>query len=90
MTDFKNGYVRIMQDFVQEYTSTIDFVTAYIDKFKNETQELAEDEFEILDGLFGDADAYTSDANLIAENPSFYIDEGQLKERVTMAIKKLK
>ena len=51
---------------------------------------VAEDEFEILDGLFGDADADTSDANLIAENPSFYIDEGQLKERVTMAIKKLK
>jgi hypothetical protein len=89
MTDFASGYVRMMQDFVQGSTSTVDFVIAFLDKFKNETREIAEDEFEILDELFGDADAYTSDANLIAENPSFYIDEGQLKETVSMAMKKL-
>ena len=90
MTDFKSEYVRMMQGFVQGATSTTGFVTAYLDKFKNETRELAEAEFEILDELFGDVDAYTPDVSLIAENPSFYIDEGQLKQRVAMAIEKLK
>jgi Bacterial self-protective colicin-like immunity len=90
MTGFKDEYVRTMQDFVQGALSTTDFVTAYLNKFKNETRELGEEEFEMLDELFGDIDAYTPDASLIAEKPNFYIDEAQLRERVAMTISKLK
>ena len=89
MTGFKDDYARMMQDFMQGAMSTTEFVTGYLKKFKNETRELDEEEFEILDELFGDIDAYTPETSLIVENPNFYIDERQLRERVAMAIKKL-
>lgn len=90
MTGFKDEYARMMQDFMQGVLPTTGFAAAYLDKFKNETRELGEEEFEILDELFGDVDAYTPDTSLIAQNPNFYIDEVQLRERVAMAIVKLK
>jgi hypothetical protein len=89
MTGFKNDYTRMMRSFIQGAMPTTEFVKGYLDKFKNETRQLSEDEFEILDELFGDIDAYTPDATLIAENPSFYVDEIQLRERVAMTIEKL-
>jgi Bacterial self-protective colicin-like immunity len=89
MTGFKDDYTRMMHSFIQGAMPTTEFVHTYLDKFKAETRELDEDEFEILDELFGDVDAYSPDPSLIAENPSFYIDEPQLRERVAMAIKKL-
>lgn len=90
MSGFKGEYTFMMQEFMQGSVSTTDFVTAYLNKFKSETRELDEGEFEILDELFGDIDAYTSDTKLIAENPNYYIDENQLRERVAMAKTKLK
>jgi Bacterial self-protective colicin-like immunity len=90
MSGFKQEYASMMQELMKGTITTTDFVTAYLNKFKSETRELDEVEFGILDELFGDIDAYTSDTNLIAENPNFYIDENQLRERVVMAKTKLK
>ena len=90
MTGFKDEYVLMMQRFLDGDMPTTDFENSYLAKFKNETRDLGEEAFEVLDELFGDIDAYTPDANLIAENPNFYVSESQLRERVAMVINKLK
>ena len=90
MTAVKDEYVTMMQHFLDGNIPTPDFEKSYLSKFKNEPRNLDDKEFEILDALFGDIDAYTSDASLIAENPNFYVNESQLRESVAMAVKKLK
>jgi hypothetical protein len=83
-------YRVILQSFIDGRLSVSAFETAYLDKFKNETRDISESDFEVLDELFGDVDSYTSDADLIADNPDFYLSEDQLKQRVLEAIVKLK
>ena len=78
-----------MQKFLREDMSATDFVITYLNKFKAKDQTLEDQDFEVLDELFGDADAYTPDCGLIAKDPSFYIDERQLRKRVAVAINKL-
>jgi|LZQP01.1.fsa_nt_gb hypothetical protein len=89
MSSVKDDYVRIMQDFLQQIMPASEFVTRYLAMFKNEIRDLDEDEFEILDEVFGDVDSYTIDADLLAEDPCFYLNDRQLREKVAVAIKKL-
>ena len=89
MTSVAAEYMRIMQEFLDGTISTTEFEQSYFAKFKNETREIEEAQFEVLDELFGDLDAFTSDLDLIAQNPAFYINEPQLKEKVAIAIKNL-
>lgn len=90
MTMITDEYRAILQDFVDGKLTTPAFEKTYFTKFKNETREIGDATFEVLDQLFGDIDACTSNISLIAENPSYYIDEDQLKERVKKAIASLK
>ncbi|MEN9855581.1 MAG: hypothetical protein RL186_1305 [Pseudomonadota bacterium] len=86
MTVFKNEYSQLMQDYLCGNMPTTDFVSAYLEMFKSETRDLSMKEFEILDAAFGDVDAYTSDPKLIFENPKFYLNESQLKEKIAVAL----
>ena len=90
MAALKYEYARLMEDFMRKDISTMDFVVAYLNKFKSETRELDEQEFYILDELFADIDHYTQDSSLIAEYPNLLIDENQLRERVAIAQMKLR
>jgi hypothetical protein len=65
------------------------FQSTYLDRFKTERQRLDEPLFELLDSLFGDVDSYTKDPELLVENPSFYLDEERLREKVRHAVKLL-
>jgi hypothetical protein len=41
--------------------------------------------YELLEGIFGDVDSFTTDQELLAENSDFYLDELQLREKVRQA-----
>ena len=64
----------------------IEFQHAYLGKFKMETERLDDTSFDLLDRLFGDVDAYTSDQGLLDENPSHYLDETCLRTRVEQTL----
>lgn len=66
--------------------AVLDFQRAYLEKFKMELTRFDESTFDLLDTLFGDVDAYTSDQELLEENPSYYLDEDALKARVVHAM----
>lgn len=54
--------------------------------FKDDTNTWTEEEFDILDGLFGHVDAFCCDPDLRGEND---IDEDQLKTEARMALERL-
>jgi hypothetical protein len=82
-------YIAVMKDFLEGNTSITVFQNAYLTKFKNDAREFDKRTFKVLDELFGDIDACTSDTDLIDEDPSFYINEDQLRQKVAIAIKRL-
>lgn len=82
MSDAYVGYGLLLERFLNREISVEEFQARYLERFKNEPRQLPEPLFELLDGLFGDVDAFSSDSELIAENPGFYLDEAGLRERV--------
>jgi hypothetical protein len=90
MVGIAGEYKALMNDFLDGVISTVGFQTAFLTKFKNENRKFEGSTFYVLDELFGDIDSFTSDANLIAEDPSFYLNEDQLRRKVIVAVGKLK
>lgn len=90
MTSITDDYLCTLKDFIEGRLSVSEFEASYLAKFKNEVREMDELTFEVLDSLFGDVDAFTDDSALLSENPEFYIDENQLRSRVSQAISQLK
>lgn len=89
MSDVYAEYGDILNHFLEGTISAEEFQRAYLRQFKNEKRHLSEPLFELLDGLFGDVDAFTADPQLLAENPSFYIDESALRQRTAQALQRL-
>lgn len=89
MSDVINSYVKLLSEFLSGEMGAPDFQRAYLRKFKMETERLDDSTFGLLDTLFGDVDAYTSDQELLMENPSYYLDEGGLRNRVAQALNDL-
>lgn len=81
-------YVQLIERFLNGEVLVDEFQKAYLDRFKNEGQ-LDEPLFELLDELFGDVDSFTTDPQLLAENPSFYLDEAGLRRRILQAMHRL-
>ncbi|WP_352804302.1 colicin immunity domain-containing protein [Mesorhizobium sp. M0340] len=50
---------------------------------------MPEQDFKVIDEIFADIDAYTSDISLIRENPRFYLDDAQLRVKVAEALDRL-
>lgn len=75
-------YGALLNQFLNREISVEEFQERYLELFKNERRQLAEPLFELLDGLFGDIDAFSSDPQLIAEDPEYYLDEISLREKV--------
>ena len=57
--------------------------------FKNEKKLLGNDLYEVLEGVFGDIDSFTTDPELIADKPDFYVTESGLREKVKTASNRL-
>lgn len=80
-------YIELIESFLQNKIEVGDFQYAYLDMFKNNTIELSDAEFDVLDELFADVDAYYPDSEL---SNSDDLDEQQLRRRSETALKKLK
>lgn len=70
----------LLDRFLSNPVSVEEFRTTYLDRFKGEVRQLDEPLYQLLDGLFGDVDAFTTDSLLLADHPDFYLDENQLKK----------
>lgn len=84
-----NTYVELLSKFLSGQMSVLDFQRAYLSKFKMEAVRFDDSTYGVLDKLFGDIDAYTSDQELLMENPSYYLDEDGLRDRVAQALNDL-
>lgn len=82
-------YGVLLDQFLNQEISVEEFQEKYLERFKNERRQLAEPLFELLDGLFGDVDAFSSDPQLIAEDPGYYLDEMGLREIVRVVAARL-
>ncbi|MCC6504632.1 MAG: hypothetical protein IT475_04220 [Aquimonas sp.] len=89
MSDTYTDYELLLNRFLEGEQSAEEFQHVYLARFKGEERKLDEPFFELLDGLFGDVDAFTTDQELIADNPGFYLNEVALREKVYLVLKQL-
>ena len=89
MSNAINSYIELLSEFLSGRMGVLDFQRAYLSKFKMETSRFDDSTFDLLDALFGDVDAYTSDQALLTENPSYYLDEDGLRNRVSQVLNDL-
>jgi len=89
MSDPCAEYKLLLERFLGGETSAEQFQAIYLHRFKNETRKLDEALFELLDSLFGDVDAFSTDTQLLAEKPEFYLDKARLQEKVRQAALRL-
>jgi hypothetical protein len=83
-------YSNLIESFLNRELSSQAFSDSFITLFKNETGPMEESIFLLLDELFGDADAFTSDAVLLAEDPAFYLNERDLESKVHNILHRMK
>ncbi|MDL5057010.1 colicin immunity domain-containing protein [Geitlerinema calcuttense] len=85
-------YIQLLKDFVDRHISSSEFESKFLELFKKEVSFNSEEEFKILDKLFGDVDSYCSDMSLF--DPEFDIDETNLRlsaqETLTALERKIK
>lgn len=84
------GYDLLIEDFLNKKISAKEFRTSYFDKFKNEKNFLDDNFFDTLDWLFAEADGYTTNQELLAKKPDFYIDEEQLRESAAKTLQEIR
>lgn len=72
-------YIHLMKSFIENKIDANEFERSYLLMFKNDTSSWAEAEYEDLNNLFAEVDAFCADPELRGEND---IDEDQLREAV--------
>ena len=80
MNDVVEGYVNLIDRFLDGVVSRQAFQTTFFSKFKRE-EWLPDIVFSALDDLFAHLDMCTDDAELISSRPDLYVDEHQLREK---------
>ncbi|MGA9380692.1 MAG: colicin immunity domain-containing protein [Phormidium sp.] len=80
-------YTKLLKDFVSNKISSDEFEFRFLELFKSESFFDSEREFQILDKLFGDVDAYCCDPDLF--DPEFDIDEAELRSSAQEALNAL-
>jgi hypothetical protein len=81
-------YGLLLEQFLSGAMSVVEFQATYLDRLKSAGQ-LDGPLFELLDELFGDVDSFTTDQQLLTENPGVYLDEAGLREKVRGAASRL-
>lgn len=89
MVDLCVEYKTLIQRYLSDEFSSLEFQALYIGKFKNEERLLDDCLFLILDEFFGDVDAYTEDEGLLAENSDFYLNKNMFRERAKNILNRL-
>lgn len=82
-------YKALIQRYLNDEFSSLDFQKLYIEKFKNEDRLLDECLFLILDEFFGDVDAYTEDEELLVGNSDFYLNQDMFREKAKSVLNRL-
>ena len=79
-------YVHRMQSFLEHKVDANEFERRYLSMFKTDTSSWTEAEYENLNNLFAEVDAFCGNHELRSEND---IDEEQLREATKMVLGKL-
>ena len=82
-------YTLLLQRFLVHEISPQEFQTAFFKRFQNESVDMDESIFLLLDELFGALDCYTEDAELLAERPGFYLDSRGLRRESSEILRRL-
>jgi hypothetical protein len=80
-------YRDLLHDFAVGDNSAEHFETEYLARFKNDPDHVTGVEFDVLDGLFADVDAYVEDAVLREQTSG--ISDQELRERARAAYSRL-
>jgi hypothetical protein len=86
LPDKLQRYITLIAAFVADKIEASDFEHKYLKLFKEDTTEWPDIEFAILDGLFGDVDAFCADPQLRDKED---LDEYELKEKCKITLEKL-
>lgn len=85
---FAYKYKKLMEDFINEVITVVDFERDFLNTYKNETERLGSPLFEILNGVFEAVDCYWYEC-LPGQETDFEISEQQLRREVNEALVKL-
>jgi hypothetical protein len=80
-------YVTLIRNFVEGGVSAHEFERDYLQMFKSDVARRPRQQFEILNRLFSDVDAYCADPDLRSDDD---IDENQLRTSAGSALRELK
>lgn len=80
-------YIELLESFDQKNIHATEFEERFLNQYKNDPTDWSEDEFAILDELFGAVDAFCADPHLRDEND---LDEGQLRVACKTALGKMR
>jgi hypothetical protein len=89
MTNPSSPYKALLDLYVNEKLSTEAFCRRYEDAYLSDRTMFEPELYEILNELFYDTDAWTSDPALIAERPSYYLNEVQFRQKAKLAAARL-
>jgi len=81
------GYEEVIRRFISGQIDADKFENDFLTHFKTDTNQVAGDEFDILDRLFTDVDEYIADPNLRAATGG--IDGDELRLRAQSAYQRL-
>lgn len=79
-------YISLITQFVTGKIMASQFEASYLEMFKNETRELPEDAYDVLNDLFSNVDAYCGDPELRDDDD---LDDEELLNSAKQALKKL-
>lgn len=82
MSSVSDEYRSLIKIFLAGDLTIPEFSTKFLSKFKNKMRNIPNDEFEVLDEIFAYIDSYTTNFELLRDNPKFYLDEAQLKGKL--------
>ena len=85
-----DSYIDLIKNFLEGSLSASQFSDSYVRRFKAEGGPMDEGLFLMLDELFGDAESFTSNPALHAENPGFYLDEPALQTKARDILARLR
>ena len=81
-----NQYTDLMRSFVENKITVYEFERRYLAMFKADKNTWTEAEYETLNNLFSDVDAFCANPELRDDND---IDEDQLREATELTLAKL-
>jgi hypothetical protein len=93
MTSVAQDYMKLMREFLEESISPATFQERYLAQFKAETREMDEGVYQVLDKVFGDLDAFTTDdllrQRVNKETRRWAPELSQLRQSVESAVRLL-